>query len=88
MCRSPPPLPLLQVNSLLAVNVPARFLSAEMAEEERAAVMSELFSRDMPIKLLYITPERVRTSPRLCGSVCVCLRVSWWRGASVQRLWP
>lgn len=64
-----------QVDALLAIGIRASYLSASRNEVENSNIFEELYqlsvtggssnSQDGPIKLLYITPEKFRNSPKM-----------------------
>ena len=56
----------LQVNSLDAVGVLAYALTSDVTDEERGRIMADLYSPECPVKLLYITPEKVECPCASC----------------------
>lgn len=51
-----------QVQSLHANEVNAVYLNSAQSDEERQAAMDQLYSTDMRVKLLYVTPEKICAS--------------------------
>lgn len=51
-----------QVQALLAKNIPTIAITGDMDEEKRRFATSELYKRDMMVRLLYVTPEFIANS--------------------------
>ena len=51
------------MNSLEAVGVLSYALTSELSDDDRSRIMSDLYRGDCPVKMLYITPEKVGSLP-------------------------
>ena len=65
-----------QVDALGQLGIGAAFLNSSMSEEEAKRVYSDMRSRQSGLKLLYLTPEKVKASAGLQG----CLQDLFGRG--------
>ncbi|KAL0279324.1 UNVERIFIED_CONTAM: hypothetical protein PYX00_000916 [Menopon gallinae] len=65
-----------QVTKLLTLDIPAAHLSGDLTDTEASHVYSKLNQREPPIKLLYVTPEKVGSSNMLRS----CLTGLYQRG--------
>ncbi|XP_059062221.1 recQ-like DNA helicase Blm [Achroia grisella] len=53
-----------QVNKLLSLDIPAAHLSGDMSAAEADEVYHKLSMREPLLKLLYVTPEKISSSPK------------------------
>ncbi|XP_038222052.1 Bloom syndrome protein homolog isoform X2 [Zerene cesonia] len=53
-----------QVNKLLSLDIPAAHLSGDISLADVEEIYHKLSMREPPIKLLYVTPEKVSSSPK------------------------
>ncbi|XP_045500967.1 Bloom syndrome protein homolog [Colias croceus] len=53
-----------QVNKLLSLDIPAAHLSGDISLADVEDIYHKLSMREPPIKLLYVTPEKVSSSPK------------------------
>nr|XP_032515315.1 Bloom syndrome protein homolog [Danaus plexippus plexippus]XP_032515316.1 Bloom syndrome protein homolog [Danaus plexippus plexippus] len=53
-----------QVNKLLALDIPAAHLGSDVTEAKSNYVYDDLNQQEPTIKLLYVTPEKIQSSPK------------------------
>lgn len=61
-----------QVRSLTLKNIPAKLMTSTSPKEETAAVLNLLKDKNAPVKLLYVTPERLAKSKRFMANLQKC----------------
>ncbi|KAL0840933.1 hypothetical protein ABMA28_014729 [Loxostege sticticalis] len=61
-----------QVRSLTNKNIPAKLMTSTSPKEETQAALNLLKDKDTPIKLLYVTPERLAKSKRFMANLQKC----------------
>ncbi|XP_042204924.1 Bloom syndrome protein homolog isoform X2 [Homarus americanus] len=53
-----------QVQKLASLDIPAGHLSGDIKYQEEGLIMTELMRRDIGVKLLYVTPEKISASQK------------------------
>lgn len=61
-----------QVRSLTHKNIPAKLMTSTSPKEETQAALNLLKEKNTPIKLLYVTPERLAKSKRFMSNLQKC----------------
>ncbi|KPJ08329.1 ATP-dependent DNA helicase Q1 [Papilio machaon] len=70
-----------QIRSLTARKIPAKLVTSTSPREEITAVLNLLKDKITPIKLLYVTPERLAKSKRFMANLQQC-----YAGGRLQRI--
>ncbi|XP_013143470.1 PREDICTED: ATP-dependent DNA helicase Q1-like [Papilio polytes] len=61
-----------QVRSLTVRKIPAKLMTSTSSKEETAAVLNLLKDKNTPVKLVYVTPERLAKSKRFMSNLQKC----------------
>ncbi|XP_068631910.1 ATP-dependent DNA helicase Q1-like [Battus philenor] len=61
-----------QVRSLSIKNIPAKLMTSTSPKEETTAILNLLKDKNTPVKLLYVTPERLAKSKRFMANLQKC----------------
>lgn len=58
-----------QVQKLISLDIPAAHLSGSITENQAEAIYRELSKKEPALKILYVTPEKISASPKLCSTL-------------------
>ncbi|XP_070154798.1 recQ-like DNA helicase Blm [Polyergus mexicanus] len=60
-----------QVQKLTSLDIPAAHLSSSITDNQAEAVYRELAKKEPILKILYVTPEKISASPKLCNTLTI-----------------
>ncbi|XP_029163076.1 Bloom syndrome protein homolog isoform X2 [Nylanderia fulva] len=60
-----------QVQKLTSLDIPAAHLSSSLTDSQAEAVYRELAKKEPVLKILYLTPEKISASPKLCNTLTI-----------------
>ncbi|CAL1683242.1 unnamed protein product [Lasius platythorax] len=60
-----------QVQKLTSLDIPAAHLSSSLTDSQAEAVYRELAKKEPILKILYVTPEKISASPKLCNTLTI-----------------
>ncbi|KAL6428430.1 hypothetical protein ACFW04_008600 [Cataglyphis niger] len=60
-----------QVQKLTSLDIPAAHLSSSITDNQAEAVYRELAKKEPVLKILYVTPEKISASPKLCNTLTI-----------------
>lgn len=60
-----------QVQKLTSLDIPAAHLSSSLTDSQAEAVYRELAKKEPLLKILYLTPEKISASPKLCNTLTI-----------------
>ncbi|XP_011704648.1 PREDICTED: Bloom syndrome protein homolog isoform X1 [Wasmannia auropunctata] len=60
-----------QVQKLTSLDIPATHLSSSITDNQAEAIYRELSKKEPALKILYVTPEKISASQKLCNTLSI-----------------